>query len=85
MLQDNKTEMKKKLVTWGDHMAYNRRKAGMTQEQLAEKSGISVSTIRKMEADMHIPKLDTVVWAAMVLGITVDEYIGNNGGNYEPV
>ncbi len=51
-----------------------RRRAGLTQEQLSERSGVSVRTIRKMEANSpDTPGLGTVAALAAALGVDAGE------------
>src|SRR5205085_404303 len=51
-----------------------RRAKGLTQEELAERSGLSVRTIRRLETGESVnPQLDTVRLLADALGLTPDE------------
>lgn len=45
--------------------------AGLTQAQLAEKSGLSQSNISRIEAGHRLPKADTIRALAYGLGIDV--------------
>jgi transcriptional regulator with XRE-family HTH domain len=56
-----------------------RRAAGLTQTQLAEKAGIKIGTIRKLESgERSIMKaqLDTILPLARALNVTVEELAG---------
>ncbi|MCA9697565.1 MAG: helix-turn-helix transcriptional regulator [Myxococcales bacterium] len=48
-----------------------RDRRGMTQEQLAEASGLSADTIRRLEKALFNPSLETMNKLAKGLGITV--------------
>src|SRR5689334_22144207 len=48
-----------------------RQRSGLTQEQLAEKSGVPVATIRRLERGIGIPNLSTASKLANVLGTDV--------------
>lgn len=65
-------------MTIGESMRAARKKAGLTQKQLAEKSGITQPTISVIEQGKYCPRLLTTIDMADALGITVDEYIGHS-------
>jgi transcriptional regulator with XRE-family HTH domain len=50
-----------------------REEQGLTVEELAEKSGISATTIRAVERGAQEPRMDTVAKLATSLGLTFDE------------
>ena len=51
----------------------NRRRAlKMTQEEFAEKIGISFNYVGMIERGLRIPKLETFIKIANVLGVTPD-------------
>jgi transcriptional regulator with XRE-family HTH domain len=60
----------------GEAMRAARKRAGLSLEQLAEKVGVAVNTIGRMERGDSGGSIDTIEWCAGALGITVDEYIG---------
>lgn len=56
-----------------------RRAAGLSQAQLAEKTGVKIGTIRKLESgERSIMKaqLDTILPLARALGVSVEELAG---------
>ncbi len=55
-----------------------RFKASMTQEQLAEKLGISPQSVSKWENEVSMPDIALLPSIAEVFGITVDELFGLN-------
>lgn len=55
-----------------------REKANLTQEELAEKSGVSVRTIQRIEAGT-VPKGYTLKALATALGVTENELLIENG------
>lgn len=63
-------------MTRGEAMRAARKCAGLSLEQLAEKVGVAVNTIGRMERGDSCGSIDTIEWCAGALGITVDEYIG---------
>lgn len=52
-----------------------RKKAGLTQEQLAEKTGLSTTYIGYLEIGRHRPSLKTLHKIATVLKVKVNEVI----------
>ncbi|MFJ6565630.1 helix-turn-helix domain-containing protein [Streptomyces sp. NPDC091412] len=53
----------------GETIRAHRRTAGLSQEQLAEESGLSVSTIRKLEQDAGHARVETLHQIAQTLGV----------------
>ena len=62
-------------MTTGEMIKAARRKAGLTQAQLAEKLGIAYQTVAQWENDLRNPKLDTLQRIAAALDIPVTELI----------
>src|SRR5437764_4434789 len=56
-----------------------RRRALLTQEDLADRSGVSVRTIRKLESGCGRPRYSSVRLLASALGLTDQEYDGITG------
>ncbi len=57
-----------------------RRKAGLTQRQLAERAGLDYSYISKIEnGRLPPPAADTIVVLCQVLGLTPDELLAITG------
>ena len=53
----------------GVRIKYLREKAGLTQEKLAEKSGISLDYLGKIEVNINKPGLKTIIKLANALKI----------------
>jgi transcriptional regulator with XRE-family HTH domain len=65
-------------VGLGDRLARLRRLAGLTQEQVAERSGVSVDVIRKLEQHRkHSARLPTLHALAKGLGAEVTALLGD--------
>src|SRR5438105_1214441 len=60
-------------ATWGQLLRRYRRVAGLTQEELAERSGYSTDYISKLERDQRQPPLLTIDHLATVLGLGSQE------------
>lgn len=54
-------EMRKQLVEL-------RKAAGMSQQKLADKTGISRKCVIRIERGLHSPRIDTLEWIATALG-----------------
>lgn len=51
-----------------------RKRAGLTQEELAESSGVSLGALRNLEQGQRGPSWRTVVMLARALGVTADTF-----------
>lgn len=61
--------------TIGSRIAENRRRIGLTQEELAAKLAVSAQAVSKWENDITCPDVMTLPKLAELLGITVDELL----------
>ena len=64
--------------TLGKRIAMLRKEKGYTQEQLAEKVGVSAQAVSKWENDVSCPDITLLPLLADILGVTVDELLGVN-------
>lgn len=64
------------LLNYGAALKYAREEKGLSQSQLAEKTGISHQNISRWESGKIIPSIDFCVKLADFYGITLDELIG---------
>ena len=60
----------------GNNIAIYRKRIGLTQEQLAEKCGVSRQAITKWEADSSEPDVSKICLLADLFGIEVDTLLG---------
>lgn len=65
-------------MTLGEKLKEARKQAGLSQEQLAEKLGISRSAVAKWETDAGMPGIDNLKILSQLLGVSID-YLVNNG------
>lgn len=63
-------------MTSGESMRRARWAAGLTLRQLEERSGISAGTISRLEQEKSSGMLSTVSVLAAALGLSFDEYTG---------
>ena len=70
-------------MTRGAKMADMRKRVGFSRAELAKRSGVSVSTITRLETDKSLGSADSICMLASALGLTVDSYIdGPQAGGY---
>jgi FMN phosphatase YigB (HAD superfamily)/DNA-binding XRE family transcriptional regulator len=63
----------------GKRLQDARRSAGITQQQLCQKAGLSYSTLAKIERGaIKSPSIFTIGQIASVLGLTLDELVGGS-------
>lgn len=62
-------------MTIGDRIAKYRRNQGLSQEELAEKLGISRQSVSKWERNESLPEADKIPLLAQVFSITTDELL----------
>lgn len=54
-----------------------RKEAGLSQEQLAEKAGVSRQTIFKWESELASPSMENILTLSRLFCVSADELIGN--------
>ena len=58
-----------------------RKKEGLSQEELAEKVGVSRQTISKWEMNQSSPEMEKLINLSKIFDISLDELVGNDGIN----
>ena len=58
----------------GNNIKKQRKKMGLTQQELADKAGISLNFMGKIEVAFSKPALDTLIILAEKLDTTVSEF-----------
>ncbi len=71
-------------MTLGAKVKEARKRAGLSQEQLAEKMGVSRSAVAKWETGNGIPDIDNLKILSRLLGVTID-YLVDDGENFDKV
>lgn len=56
----------------GERIQYFRKRAGLSQEGLAERLGVSRQAVSKWETDEALPDAERIISLAVVLGVTTD-------------
>ena len=62
--------------TLGKRISANRKRMGLTQEQLAEQLGVTAQAVSKWENDQSCPDITMLPRLAEIFGITTDELLG---------
>lgn len=62
-------------MTMGQRLLALRTQAGLSQEALAERLGVSRQSISKWETDGSIPDLDRLIRLSEIFGVTLDELV----------
>lgn len=65
-------------MTIGEKIKNARKQCGLSQEQFAEKMGVSRSAVAKWESDKGIPDVDNLRVIAKLLDVSVDYLLDNN-------
>jgi transcriptional regulator with XRE-family HTH domain len=61
-------------MKFGDRLRELRDRAGLTQQQLAQKAVIALPTLRGLERGQHRPSWKSVVKLARALGVSTDAF-----------
>lgn len=64
------------MVDFGEQIRALRQNAGLTQQQLADKLGVTKSTVSYYEQAVRFPSTDVIVNLAEVFHITTDQLLG---------
>ncbi len=67
-------------MTFAEKLRSIRKQAGMSQEQLAEKLGVSRQAVTKWETDAGIPDIENIMAVSALFGISIDELFSNEKG-----
>jgi quercetin dioxygenase-like cupin family protein len=69
------------LTSIADGVRYHRSAAGLTLEQLAERSGLSIAHLSRIESGDRQPSLGALISLARALGVSTAALLGEEGGN----
>ena len=71
-------------MTFAEKLKSIRKQAGMSQEQLAEKLGVSRQAVTKWETDAGIPDIENIMAISALFDISIDELLSNERGAKKP-
>ena len=66
-------------MSLGDKLYELRKKQGLTQEEAAEKLGVTRQTVSKWETDQSAPELEKLMALAELFSVSTDELLGPIG------
>lgn len=69
--------------TLGKRIMANRKRLGMTQDQLAEKLGVTAQAVSKWENDQSCPDITMLPRLAEIFGVSTDALLGREQTVYE--
>lgn len=64
-------------MTFAEKLRSLRKQAGMSQEKLAEKLGVSRQAVTKWETETGIPDIENIMAVSALFDISIDELLGN--------
>ena len=67
-------------MTFAEKLKSIRKKAGLSQEQLAEKLGVSRQAVTKWETETGIPDIENMMAISALFDISFDELLSNERG-----
>lgn len=67
-------------MTFAEKLKSIRKQAGISQEQLAEKLGVSRQAVTKWETDAGIPDIQNLIAISTLFDISIDEMLSNKKG-----
>ena len=71
-------------MTFAEKLKSIRKQAGLSQEQLAEKLGVSRQAVTKWETDAGIPDIENIMAISALSDISIDELLSNEKGAKKP-
>lgn len=71
-------------MTFAEKLKSIRKQTGMSQEQLAEKLGVSRQAVTKWETDASIPDIENIMAISALFDISIDELLSNEKGAKKP-
>ena len=72
-------------MTFAEKLKSIRKKAGLSQEQLAEKLGVSRQAVTKWETETGIPDIENMMAISALFDISIDELLSNEKGSKKPI
>lgn len=68
-------------MTTGEKITEERKKLQLTQQQFAERLGVTRQAVSRWESDLAFPETDTLIKMSELFGCSIDYLIKYNGGN----
>ena len=71
-------------MTFAEKLKSIRKQAGMSQEQLSEKLGVSRQAVTKWETDTGIPDIENIMAISALFDVSIDELLSNEKREKKP-
>ena len=71
----NEKKLNELRQTLGRNIQRLRKEKGLTQEQLAEKAGLAMTSVAYIEAGYNFPAFETMYKVSQVLGVKIKDLI----------
>jgi transcriptional regulator with XRE-family HTH domain len=68
---------------FGSRLLVHRQKAQLTQAQVAERAGVAMNTVARIERNEQEPAWPLVLAIAKALGCTPNDFLGENGADHD--
>ena len=68
-------------MTFAENLKMLRKQAGMSQEQLAERLGVSRQAVTKWETGAGIPDIENIMAISTLFDISIDDLLSNESGS----
>ena len=68
-------------MTFAENLKMLRKQVGMSQEQLAEKIGVSRQAVTKWETGAGIPDIENIMAISTLFDISIDDLLSNKSGS----
>lgn len=72
-------------MTFAEKLKSLRKQASMSQEQLAEKLGVSRQAVTKWETDTGIPDIENIKSISSLFDISIDELLSNENASQKKI
>ncbi len=71
-------------MTFSDKLITLRKKAGWSQEELAEKLNVSRQSVSKWESAQSVPDIDKILQLSSLFGVTTDYLLKDTQDDTQP-
>ena len=68
-------------MTFAENLKMLRKQAGMSQEQLAERLGVSRQAVTKWETGAGIPDIENIMAIYTLIDFCIDDLLSNESGS----
>jgi len=81
-MMNRQADLSRTLSVLVDNIREGRRALGLSQEQLAERAGLSANYVSKIEIGLKVPSLSTTIRLARALGMEVSDILADRDSKW---